>query len=565
MNGKMRMRRLGVVASWLMTGMLLCNVAQAQTRAWLDRNTLGEGESVTLNIESGQIGSAPDYAPLQADFTLSAQTSSRQVQLNNGSATAKALFGVVLTPRRSGALEIPALRVGAEQTRPLSLQVSAGVADAGSARADARAFIETEIDDLQPYVQQSVGVVVRLYYASQLASGELVLDTPATASLQRVGEDRALVREVNGRRYNVVERRFLLVPERSGPLQLPGARFNGRGVGGLFDDFFGRGDSPLSAQAAARTLQVRAQPDGAPQPWLPLQDLRLRYIAAPQNATVGQALTISLEVTALGATRAQFPELPLPSLGAAAQVFAEPPQYQESFAGGSPQLKLTRRYSIVPQQTGSLTLKGISIPWWDVAHAQARIASVPDLALSVAGDGNAPAPLQVNDEPAVAAGGDVATDAVAVAGVAGAGAWPWKGMAIGFAGLWLLTLAWVLLRRRRAPSPASLPAPGTPVHAPPRYVAAELRKAIDAEGVEQVTRILCAMAGVTDVDALANRLDDAQQREAVLQMQRARWYGEGDIASARTALREAFRKPPYWKPVAMAEKAELDPLYPTRN
>ena len=87
-----------------------------------------------------------------------------------------------------------------------------------------------------------------------------MLDTPAGASLQRVGDDRTDVRQVNGRRYNVVERRFLLIPERSGALRLAGARFSGRSAGGFFDDFFGGGDGRMNATGADRTLQVQAQP-----------------------------------------------------------------------------------------------------------------------------------------------------------------------------------------------------------------------------------------------------------------------------------------------------------------
>uniref|UniRef100_UPI00273936C5 BatD family protein n=1 Tax=Stenotrophomonas sp. YIM B06876 TaxID=3060211 RepID=UPI00273936C5 len=382
----MKQRISASVAAALLTllVLVLLPAAHATTRAWLDRSTIREGESVTLNIESDQLRSPPDYAPLRADFALSGQTSSQQVQLINGVASAKALFGLALTPTRSGVLEVPALRVGSELTAPLQLQVLAADVATVAPRGDERAFIETDVDDPTPYVQQSVGVVVRLYFATQLASGELVLDTPASASLQRVGEDRTLVREVNGRRYNVVERRFLLVPERSGPLQLPGARFTGRGVGGLFSDFFGGGDTQLSARAPEQTLQVRAQPINAPQPWLPLRDLRLRYTAAPQMARVGEAMTVEVEATAVGATRAQFPDLPVPSLGDAAQVFAEPAQYDETFSGPSPQLRMTRRYSIVPQQAGALSLQGISIPWWDVGAGRARSASVPDLQLTVA-------------------------------------------------------------------------------------------------------------------------------------------------------------------------------------
>ncbi|MNV21596.1 hypothetical protein D3C71_1125370 [compost metagenome] len=262
------------IQRWLRAGLalLLCAsmAVHAQTRAWLDREQITDSDTVTLNIESDAGGGAPDYGPLRTDFDLSSQTSSRQVQWSNGATTSRALYAVALSPKRTGTLQIPALQVGSSRTQPLTLQVGASSASAPTAaRGDAAAFLETEVDDPTPYVQQSVGVVVRLFYAAQLLSGELVLDTPAGASLQRVGDDRTLVREVNGRRYNVVERRFLLIPERSGPLVLPAAQFNGRSAGGFFNDMFG-GDGRLRAASAERTLQVQAPPASPPQPWLPL-------------------------------------------------------------------------------------------------------------------------------------------------------------------------------------------------------------------------------------------------------------------------------------------------------
>ncbi|WP_289298655.1 BatD family protein, partial [uncultured Reyranella sp.] len=363
--------------------LLLCvsGVANAQTRAWLDRDAISDTETVTLNIESD--GGAPDYTPLQADFELSGQTSSRQVQWSNGAMQSRSLYGVALTPRRSGVLTIPSLRVGNVLTAPIPLTVSASSGASAAVPGNAKAFVETEVDDANPYVQQSVGVVVRLYYASQLLSGELGFDAPEGASLQRVGEDRSLVREVNGRRYNVVERRYLLIPERSGPLVLKGARFEGRSAGGFFDDLFG-GDGRLRANAPDRTLQVRAQPDAAPQPWLPLHDLRLRYTAAPTHGRAGEAVTVVVEAVAEGATRAQFPELPPLDVGPAAQVFAEPPQYDEAFNGGTPRLTLTRRYSVVPRQPGTLAIPGPRMGWWDVRAGQARTATLPDLRVTVA-------------------------------------------------------------------------------------------------------------------------------------------------------------------------------------
>ena len=154
---------------FLMAGLfwlLACaGAVHAQTRAWLDRDHVAEGEVVTLTIETDQTGAAPDYAPLQADFALGGRSSGRQARMANGRISNAALFGVVLTPRRSGVLVVPPLQVGAARTAPLQLTVEA--APVASRAGDAVAFVETEVDDPQPYVQQSVGVVVRLYFATQ--------------------------------------------------------------------------------------------------------------------------------------------------------------------------------------------------------------------------------------------------------------------------------------------------------------------------------------------------------------------------------------------------------------
>lgn len=561
-------RRSVLMMAWVFVLLACAAGVQAQTRAWLDRDHVGEGEVVTLTIETDQAGAVPDYAPLQADFALGGRTSGRQTRMANGRVSNAALFGVVLTPRRSGVLTVPALQVGAARTAPLPLTVEA--APVAGRAGDAVAFVETEVDDPQPYVQQSVGVVVRLYFATQLASGELDLATPASTSLQRVGEDRSSVREVGGRRYNVVERRFLLIPERSGPLRLEGARFSGRGVGGLFDDFLGRGNGALSARAPDQTLQVRAVPDAAPQPWLPLKDLRLRYTAAPQAARVGEAVTIEVEATAVGATRAQFPELPVPSLGDAAQVFAEPPQYDETFDGGGPQLKLTRRYSVVPQQPGTLAVPGVRMRWWDVRAAEARTAALPDLSLPVApGRAGAVPPPQVPD--AVAAPAPVAATADGALALPDARGMPvrlWPLLAAGFALLWLATLVWALTRRR-----ASRRVAATAEHeAQPRAAAAathslvDLRRALDTGDLDDVEQALRGMARppVADLDELAARLDSAAQRQALDTLRRARWAG-GSGTEARAALRAAFGGGPTWRTDAAAPAAPLPPLYPERS
>ncbi|NJB94241.1 BatD family protein [Xanthomonas arboricola] len=576
MIGTHHLRRAAI--GMLTSAMLLtCAPVGAVTRAWLDRDSANAGDVVMLNIETDQRGVDPDYTPLRNDFALGAKSANQQMQVTNGSVTVRALFGVVLTPRKSGELIVPAIRVGNERTEPLRLQVGASASDAGSSASGAAAaaqgnedaFVQTQVDDPQPYVQQSVGVVVRLYFATQLASGELDLEAPDGASLQRIGDDVSSVKVLNNRQYNVVERRYLLVPERSGRLVLPSARFNGRSVGGFFDDYFGRGNGELSARSASIPLQVRAQPANAPQPWLPLRSLQLRYTTTPQRATAGEAAQLVVEASARGATQAQFPELPTPSVPDA-QVFAEPPQYEERFVDGSPQLRLTRRYSIVPNRAGPLVVPGLQVAWWDVGAAAAKTAALPDLTLDVAAGSGAfaapaPAPTPAanpspdNAAPTAAAGTLSLQQAAATQRP-----WGWIAAAIGFGLLWIATLVWALLRRRGGSHGAPV-INASEAAAPGRRVThgvAELRRALDTGGMDDVAAVLCGMAGVADIDSVLAALSDPAQRAAVAQMQRARWGGDGDVTSARSALREAFAKGPRWRHATAAEPEVLAPLYP---
>ncbi|OWQ55999.1 hypothetical protein CEE60_04140 [Stenotrophomonas maltophilia] len=561
------------IQRWLRAGLalLLCAsmTAHAQTRAWLDREQITDSDTVTLNIESDAGGGAPDYGPLRSDFDLSSQTSSRQVQWSNGAMTSRALYAVALSPKRTGTLQIPALQVGGSRTQPLTLQVGASSASApAAANGTAAAFLETEVDDPTPYVQQSVGVVVRLFYAAQLLSGELVLDTPAGASLQRVGEDRTLVREVNGRRYNVVERRFLLIPERSGALVLPAAQFNGRSAGGFFNDMFG-GDGRLRAASAERTLQVQAQPASAPQPWLPLHGLRLRYTAAPTTGRAGEAATIVVEAVAEGATKAQFPELPVPDVGPGAQVFAEPPQFDETFNGSTPQLKATRRFAIVPRQPGSLTVPGLRMAWWDVAAGQPRNASLPDLQLDIAAGvgGNAAPPLPVDTTSALPGEPAAASTDLQLAPAQGAPRpWGWIALSAGLAVLWLLTLVWGWRRRGRPVLARSAPGVVPAASTASAYTRADLRRAMDAGGIDEIIAVLAGMGGVQTLEQVLERLDDAQQRAALVQMQQVRWGGQGgDVGQARQELRRAFHDGPHWRAPAAPQNNGLAPLYPSAH
>ncbi|MEO8366048.1 MAG: BatD family protein [Pseudoxanthomonas sp.] len=533
--------------------------AQAVTRASLDRNQVALGETVTLYLESDQAGSAPDLSPLLADFSIEGQSVNRSMQWINGSSQAMSTYVLQLAPKREGALVIPAIKLGSDLTTPLTLRVAASVPTPAGEGSDA--FFETGVDDPDPYVQQSVGVVVRLKYSARVASGGFGLEPPQDASMQQLGQDRYYTEQIGNTQYKVAERHFVLIPDRSGPLVIPGARFEGRGASNWMDSLMGGGGREIRAQGTPRTINVRAQPANAPQPWLPLRDLRLRYVSAPQSLQAGQAATFVVEAVARGATRAQMPELPTPSV-AGAQVFAEPAQYEETVVNGTPQVTVTRRYSLVPNGAGTLLVPGLELAWWDVRAGTAKTASLTDLQLKVArGVGG----FASNTLP------DVASAAVPAAGASadtdGAGpfsgrVWAWT--AVVFAGLWLLTLVWALHRRTAATAthPPAQSSAGIAAALPTRTLA-DLRRALDSGTLDEVGDTLRGMSAppCTDLDQLLQHLAVPAQREAVEQLRRARW-ADGDGSLARAAMRDAFRNGPVWRTTEKPVKEVLPPLYP---
>lgn len=521
--------------------------ALAQTRAWLDRAEITYGETVALNIATDQAVTQVDYGPLQAQFELGGQSVRRSYEWVNGRSRTVSLFSVGLRPRAPGLASIPALRVGNASTAPLRLVVlQPAVAPAG---ANADVFVETTVDAARPYVQQAVGVTVRLNYAIPLLSGQLDLDAPAQASLQRVGEDLQYQRMLGGRRYSVVERRFLLVPERSGPLLLPGARLNGI-TGSGFMGFDGD-RQPVSVAAPATRLQVLPIPAAAPQPWLPLHALRLRYLQAPRQAFAGAAASIEVEAVADGATAAQVPEIALGTV-AGAQVFAEPPRTEEQFVDGRPRTVVRRVFALVPTRPGTLVVAGPQIAWWDAVAGVPRSAGLPPLQLQVAAGASGeavPASAAPLPPPSQSTTTRVQT---ATPGASGGrfGAW-FGGLALVVVGLALV--GWWRARTMAPPVRVSVP--------PPPKVS--LAAALAAGDLAAIGHALAQEAGLAtdDLDALLERLVDPAQVAALRRLQAARWGG-ADAEAARQALRTAFSTGARWRQTKQRGESLLPPLYP---
>lgn len=583
----MRMARASLFASPLSLSLwVLCALAAvfalpawAQSRAWLDRDTITFGETATLNIEfdANAVRTMPDLSALRRDFSIDDQLVQQQMQVSGASFQLQITVRLILRPLREGRLEIPMLQLGNEPTPRFILNVlpardaqPASVdplpRDTGAGAEARPIFVESSVDTVAPYVQQTVGYVVRLYYQSgTLLEGRLDQDPPEGASLQKVGDDVETTIKIGDSFYKAVERRFLLIPERSGAVTIPPARFQGRALG-MFDNILDGDRQELRTSSRPVALTVQPIPAAAPQPWLPLRGLRLRYLETPKALRVGESAPVTVELVADGATAAQLPPLMLQT-GSDAQVFAEPAQQDDRFEQVRPQATVVRRFSILPGREGRLRIVGPRLQWWDAQAGVARTAALPDLDLRVVPGATASAASAAVDPGMVRRSSDGESDWF---GGLPHGRWIWAGVALAW--LWLggLVLGWRIWStrgRKAAAAPQPTAKARSQRDAPPLKDAEALTRALTRGDLTGIVHALCATAtpAAADLDAVRARLADPAQRAAVDALQRARW-GDGDAGATLATLRAAFASGPRWRTQASASTpALLPPLYPEHS
>lgn len=528
------MMRRGLLLLFALSFALAAGVvcAAGAARAWLDRDSLQLGETVTLNVETSDSASEPDLSALEADFDLLGRSSSSSVSIANGRTTSTLLWAVGLRPKREGKLTIPALVVGNARTDALVVNVGAAPAIAAASAGD-DLFLEVTADPQIAYVQQQIRVTVKFFYAINLTDGAVEELEVGDAVVQKLGQDRSYDAERAGRRYRVMERRYAVTAQKSGTLSLPALNFRGRALSGNDPNalFFGRGRT-VETRADGVIVEVKPRPaasgDG---PWLPAQSLTLQAdrAEAMTQGKVGEPLTVTLSAVAQGLGFDQLPELELPAIDGA-EVYPDKSLTRSRENAGWVVGERTRKFAIVPKRAGTLRIPSVSLAWWDTANDKAATAQTGEIVIEIVAAGGA-------TQPAAGATATAAGDTAAAPGAAVPGdATVWKMIALSSGVLWLVTVV-LFWRRQRAPRAAVVAAP--PEFSPTRR---SFEAAVTAGDAAAAARRLIAWARseglrVQHLGELALQLDSAAQREAIAGLQAALYGAAGaplpaDLASA---------------------------------
>ncbi|HBP90084.1 MAG TPA: BatD family protein [Nitrospirales bacterium] len=379
--------------------------ASAQSvMAYVDRNPVMADETFQLIVETDQAssGESPEWHILGADFDVLGTTQSQQTSIINMRTTSLVRWIATLAPKRTGAVTIPPIAVGAHHTGPIQLMVNEPnhIREANESQD---IFLEADVDSHVPYQQGQVLLTLRLVSSISVQEGRLDEPEIDWGIVERVGKDVSYESARNGRRYHITERRYVITPQQSGtqvipPILFSGTVQDGRSRGTLFEELFGNrsgslGRDPFKTSRSIHrrspkiVLNVKDLPtDLNGRFWLPAKTLTLTetWSGDTDKLQVGDSLTRTIVIRATGQRGEQLPELTVPPQPIV-KIYPDKAKTQTDFDGKWVVGSREEKYVLVSTQPGTVRLPAIHVPWWNIETSRWEEASLPAKVLTVLG------------------------------------------------------------------------------------------------------------------------------------------------------------------------------------
>lgn len=355
----------------------------------VDRNELARGETLTLTIRvyDQRQGMQLDLTPLTQDFDVLGTRTSSQIRSINGVTESWTDYVITLFPEKEGELTIPALSILNQTTDPISINV----VNAGprSNQGGDDLYLEIEVNKDSVYVQEQLLFTVRLFYTINGIRNpvftELEMEDTVT---QLIGSPNQYERLIDGERFGVYEKRYVIFPQRSGPLQIPDILFRGEVTDGSSNFVFRNMNTRrVTAFIEGITIEVKERPASSPrgEGWLPVTGLALEETWSGDlgELKVGDSVVRTIVLRAEGLDGAVLPPFS-PENIQGLNLYPDPADISRTFVDGSIVGTRIETSTYVALEAGVIEVPALDVAWWDVNSDSARTTSLPPTRFEVA-------------------------------------------------------------------------------------------------------------------------------------------------------------------------------------
>ncbi len=427
--------------------------AATQLQASVDKNPVLAGEFFVLTISADDSinSEQPDTSVLLKDFVVGPTSVSSRTNIINGEISKQTNWSVKLMTRKEGTYTIPAFTVAGVSSKPIELTVAKR---SQTSEQNKEAFIKTSIKPTSLYVQEAGVYTVKLYLDNnkELLDGNLTTPEMENAELTPINKQSEDYELIDGKRYLVITREYLVQPQKSGVNTITAPVFNGR----IRQNYR---QMAVSAMGEDVDIEIKPIPENYSGAWLPSELVNLDEQWQPKDDTVevGTPITRTITLTALGVTKEQLPDIDMPQV----QGFRSYPDEKESnhlVRDGRVISQQTASYALLPQTPGTYTLPEIKLPWFNTKINRISYATIPARTLTVVPSTNPLTPTApAIAEPQTASSNELSHTPTNVQTVTQVTSPIWLIIVaiVGY-GLWLVTLVLYIKKRPQQSTPKAL-------------------------------------------------------------------------------------------------------------
>jgi hypothetical protein len=359
--------------------LLLCAIpsfAATKLQASVDKNPVLAGEFFMLNIsvDDNVKGEQPDTSVLLKDFVVGPTSLSTRTNIINGSINKQTTWSVKLMTRTEGQYTIPSFTVSGLSSQPIDLTVTKRAANADN---NNDIFVKTSLSSNSLYVQEAGVYTLKLYLAKELLDGSLSTPSMEDAQLTQLGKQTESYELVDGKRYLVITREYLIQPQKSGPYTIAAPVFQGR-VQQNYRQL------EVSAIGEDQQIEIKPIPSDYKGAWLPSELVNLGEEWQPSDDTieVGTPITRTITLTALGVTKEQLPDIEMPTINGI-RSYPDQKENNNAVRNGRVVSQQTASYALLPQIPGTYTLPEIKLPWFNTKINRISFATLPARKITV--------------------------------------------------------------------------------------------------------------------------------------------------------------------------------------
>ncbi len=374
----------------LLSIMPFCVTAQDELlSAYVDRTEVSVNDvfTLTLRVNAELRDERPDVDALLLDFEIIASSERTNFTFINGVSQQWSEFRISLRPRSTGVLTIPAFRIGNEVTMPIEIIVSDAIQNTGN---NDDFFLSSIISKDEVYVQEQLLYTVKIYFSVPFDQGaQLGAPNAENAVIQQLGNDLSSQEVIDGLRYNVIERRFVIFPQSSGTMEISPISFTAtvgrRRSGSIFSGQM-TGGRAISLMSEPHMITVKSKPDSFPQDatWLPSSNLAVEenWSRSLQGLEPGEAITRNVRIRAEGLNSSLLPEIQYEETDTLKFYPDQPAREDLANQNGVTGIR-SQGTAIVASEGGEFILPALEIPWWNTTADNLEFARLDEQILSV--------------------------------------------------------------------------------------------------------------------------------------------------------------------------------------